>query len=181
MTKDIAKFIKNCHICKLSKPNPKTNMDLTITETPVKPFDMVQIDTIEPRRKSNNSFQYAITLIDEFSKYLILIPVMDKSAKTVARAIFEQFILKFGSMKAIKTDLGTEYVNEVLNELSTLLNINHMKSTAYHHETVGSVERNHRIINEYLRSYLNGNLNEWDVYANYFCICYDTTPNASSG
>lgn len=180
MTKDVAKFVSNCHICKLSKPAQKTRMEMCVTETPLKPFDMVQIDTIEPTRRSNNNYQYAITMVDELSKYLILIPVMDKSAKTVARAICEQFVLKFGTMKGIKTDLGTEYMNEIINELSKLLNINHLSSTAYHHETLGAVERSHRILNEYLRAYLNGNLNEWDIYANYFCFCYNTTPNAST-
>ncbi|RYX80246.1 hypothetical protein EON73_05585 [bacterium] len=143
-------------------------------------FDLVQIDTIEPTRKSNNNFQYAITIVDELSKYLVLIPITDKSAKTVARAIFEKFILLYGTMKGIKTDLGTEYVNDVIDELSKLLNITHLKSTAYHHETVGGVERSHRILNEYIRAYLNGNLDDWDAFASYFCFCYNTTPNTST-
>lgn len=180
MSKDIATFVKISHICREAKPTHKTKMELKLTETPLKPFDFIQIDTIEPTRRSINNFQYAVTLVDELSKFLVLIPVTDKSAKTVARAIFEKFILVYGSMKAITSDLGTEYVNEVIQELTQLLNIEHKKSTAYHHETVGTVERSHRILNEYIRSYLNGNLEEWDVYANYFCFCYNTTPNAST-
>lgn len=180
MTKDVTTYVNNCHICKLSKPGFKTKEPMVITPTPLKPMDLVQIDTIGPMPKSNNGYQYAITLIDELSKYLVIIPIVDKSAKSVARAIFEQFIKHYGPMKALKSDLGTEYVNEIIKELLMMFNITHSKSTAYHHETVGSVERSHRTLNEYLRSYLNGNMSEWDTYANYFQFCYNSTPNAMS-
>lgn len=180
MTRDIAKFVKNCHICKLTKPGPKTRQELSLTDTPIQPLDIVQIDTIGPMQKSNSGFQYAVTIIDELSKFLVIIPTIDKSAKTVARAIFENFVLRYGAMRTIKTDRGTEYLNEVLKELCVLMKSDHLVSTAYHHETLGTVERSHRLLNEYLRAYLNGNLAEWDTYAQYFSFCYNTTPNASN-
>jgi len=37
MTKMWLRFIKNCHVCKLTKPNVKTKQELVLTETPVKP------------------------------------------------------------------------------------------------------------------------------------------------
>lgn len=153
---------------------------MTITKTPLKPLDLVQIDTIGPIPKSHNGFQYAVTLIDELTKFLEIIPIVDKSAKTVATAIFENFVLRYGPLRGIKTDLGTEYVNELIRVITSLLKIEHAKSTAYHHETMGAVERSHRILNEYIRAYLNGNMAEWDVYARYFQFCYNTTPNALS-
>lgn len=140
MTIDIAKFVKKCHICKLTKPNQKTKEPMKITDTPVRPFDLVEIDTIGPLMKSNNGYQYAITIICDLTKYLVAIPIVDKSAKTVARAIFEKYILTFGPMRNIRTDRGTEYVNELMNELLHLMKIEHQKSTAYHHESLGTSE-----------------------------------------
>lgn len=137
----------------------------------------MQIDTIGPMQKSVDGFQYALTIVGEFSKHLTIIPIFDKSANTVTSAIFEKFILKFDIVKHIKTDLGTEYINEVITELCMLLKIKHLKSAAYHHETVGSVERNHHILNEYLRAYLNGNMEHWCTYTDYFAFNYNTTPN----
>lgn len=48
----------------------KTRMEIKITETPVCPFDIVQIDTIGPMQKSVDGFQYAPTIVDELSKHL---------------------------------------------------------------------------------------------------------------
>lgn len=180
MHKETAKYVKNCHSCKMNKPGIRTKQELTHTKTPIRPLDLVQVDTIGPLQKSLNGFKYAVTLIDELTKFLVIIPVTDKSAKTVARAIFDQFILKYGPMKSLKSDLGTEYVNETMKEICQLLKIEHKTSTAYHHETMGAIERSHRILNEYLRSYLKGNLAEWDIHANYFCFCYNSTHNATS-
>lgn len=175
MSHDISNFVNDCHICKLSKPNRKTKEELELTDTPCKPFELVQIDTIGPMMKSHNGYQYAITIIDEMSKWLVIIPIINKSAKEVAKAIFEQFVLIFGPMKDIKTDMGTEFRNQLISELCQMMKINHRMSTAYHHETVGAVERSHRALNEYLRTFLNGKLQEWDTFTQYFQFLYNTT------
>ncbi|XP_067633073.1 retrovirus-related Pol polyprotein from transposon 412 isoform X3 [Eurosta solidaginis] len=177
MTRDIAKFVKNCEKCLLNKVKPKTKENLVLTETPCKPFDIVVIDTIGPLPQSDNGNKFAVTIICDLSKYLVTIAIPDKSAKTVASAIFENFILIYGIMKTIKTDLGTEYKNEIFSELTKLLKIEHKFSTAYHHETLGTVERNHRVFNEYLRSFLNPNFSDWDVYLKYFTFLHNTTTN----
>lgn len=89
----------------------------------------------------------------ELNKYLIMTPVRDKTAKCMAKAIFENIILVFGPIKNKRSDRGIEYKNQVMQELCTLLDINHDISTAYHHQTVGTIERNHRTLNEYIRIY----------------------------
>lgn len=175
MSRDVSKFVKNCHICKLSTPNRKTREELEMTVTLCKPFDIVQIDTIGPIQKSNNGNQYAITIIDEMSKWLTIIPIRSKSANEVAKAIFDHFILIYSPMKEIKTDMGTEFKNSVIFELCQLMKVNHNISMAYHHETVGAIERSHRALNEYLRKFLNGKLDNWDTYAHYFQFFYNTT------
>lgn len=60
------------------------------------------------------------------------------------------------------------FVNSVLKELCQLLNIDHVKSTPYYHETLGSIERNHQEFNEYLRSYLTDD-SYWGILP-IFCL-----------
>ena len=52
MTKDIAKYVKACHKCQLSKTNKHIKCPMIIIETPNKPFDTVYVDTIGPFPKS---------------------------------------------------------------------------------------------------------------------------------
>lgn len=121
MTKDIAEYVRNSKNCKINKHHPHTKEEMSITNTPTKPFDTLIIDTIGPLPKSNSGNLYAVTMIFDLTKYLICVPIVDKSDKQVAKAIFEEFILSHGPMKSIRTDRGTEYMNEVIGELCKLM------------------------------------------------------------
>lgn len=140
------------------------------------PFDVVSIDTIGPFILSENGNRYAVTLQCDLSKYVIAIPIPDKSAKTIAKAVLEKCILIFGAMKSIKTDQGTEYKG-VFEEICKLLHIKHKRSTPYHPQTIGALERNHKVLNEYLRIFSNARKDDWDQWLPFYCFAYNTTPN----
>lgn len=179
MAKQVAKFVKNCDKCLLNKVRIGNKEPLALTSTPQKPFDVIVIDTIGKLPMSESGNLYALTIICDLTKYVVTAAMPNKEAKTVARALMNNFILVYGVPKTILSDLGTEFKNEVMRELATLLKINHLFSTPHHHETVGSIERNHRTFNEYLRMYLPEMTATWDEFLKYFVFTYNTTPNIS--
>ena len=179
MSKTIQNYVRQCNECQINKTQKHTKEELTITKTPQKPFDIVTIDTIGPLLPSDQGNKYAVTLICNLTKYLITVAVSNKESKTIAKAIFDKFILTYGPMRQILTDSGTEYKNQTLTELCNILQINLIHSTPHHHETVGTVERNHRTLNEYLRTYLNENRTNWEECMKYFTYCYNITSNSS--
>lgn len=179
MRKDIATFVKKCSSCQINKPKVRNKEGLIITDTPNKPFETLIIDTIGPFPSTTNQVKYAVTIICDFSKYLIIVPIPNKEAKTIAKVLLEHCILIYGPFKSIRSDLGTEYANKLMKELTELLNIQHDTSTAYHHETLGTIERSHKTLNEYLRNYSNEDPKEWSKLVKYFSFCYNTTPNTT--
>ena len=82
-------------------------------------------------------------------------------------------------MKEILTDRGTEYKNEIVSELCKFLKIEHNTSTSYRHQTVGSIERSHRTLNEYIRIYTTDQLEKWEEYSLFFSFCYNINPYSS--
>lgn len=179
MRKDVAHFINNCHACKVNKPNNSNTEQLCLTPTPQRPFEIVIIDTVGPLFRSANNNTYVVTAICDLTKYVITIPVPNKEARTVAQAILDNIILIYGPMKKLLSDKGTEYINQTLSELCTLMQIQKVNSTAYHHETLGSIERNHRLLNEYLRTYLSESHLDWEQLLKYFTYCYNVSPHSS--
>lgn len=177
MSKDVAKYVKTCSKCQFNKRQSTHLEPMVITPTPQKPFDIVCVDTIGPFPKTTNDNIYAVTIQCELTKYVIIIPIPNKEARTIAKALMNEFILTFGPMKEMRTDLGTEFKNEVLTQLSKLLNINNKFSTAYHSQTIGGCERNHRVLNEYIRMYINEAQTDWDEWIPYYSFCYNTTPS----
>lgn len=90
MTKDVANFIKNCDVCKFNKVKPGNKGELVLTPTPTQAFDVVVLDTIGPLPESKHGNKYALTLMYDLTKYLVTIAIPDKSATTVACAIFKK-------------------------------------------------------------------------------------------
>lgn len=178
MAKDVADYVRNCKKCLLNKVKSATREEMTITKTPQGTFDTILVDTIGPLPRTDNDNEYIVTLICDLSKFLVAIPTKSKDANTVARAIFEHFILIFGPMKELISDQGTEYKNQILMKLCELMGVNQKFSTPHHHESVGSIERNHRSFNEYLRAYAE-NILQWDSYLSYFVYCYNTSKNST--
>lgn len=181
MSKSIRQYVQKCHHCQVNKSYVKTKEELNITPTPQKQFDIVTVDTVGPLPKTESGNRYAVTLICNLTKYLVTAAVPDKDSRTIAKAVFDSFISIYGPMQQVLSDRGTEYKNQTLEELCRILQIELVHSTAYHHETLGTVERNHRTLNEYLRSYLDKNLSNWDEFLRKFTYCYNITPNSSLG
>lgn len=98
-----------------------------------------------------------------------------KDAKSVAKTFVEQFILIYGHFEVLKSDKGT---NKLMSEVCQLLNIKQIFSAQYHHETLGSIERNHRVLNEFLLNYCKDD--QWDVWIPYYTFAYNTTPHVDT-
>lgn len=179
MTRDIGKFVKECERCKFTKHQQRTREKMTITSTPIQSFEEVVIDTVGPLPTSPNGNSYIVTAMCELTKYLIAVPIRDKTANGMADAIMKKVILTHGPMKRLKSDCGTEYKNKVVADLCKLLNVKQKTSTSHHHETLGTVERGHNTMNAYMRTYSKENSQDWEEYLDYFVFCYNTTTHAS--
>lgn len=182
MKEDITNYIKKCKQCQLNKIKNSHVEELNLTPVPDKPFYKCQIDTVGPFVKSVHNYTYAVTIICELTKYLVVIPIENKEAMTIAKAIFENFILIYGNFHIILTDKGSEYVNELQQNISKLFNFTHVTSTAYHHQTLGTIERSHRELNFYLRNYLDScKATNWCEWAKLFAFFYNVTPSSYHG
>lgn len=177
MRKTITDYVKQCVKCKENKHGVKTNENFTSFPTTFKTFDSIAMDTIGPFNKSNTGNRYALTIQCDLSKYVVIKPIIDKSANSIAKAFVESFILIYGAPSVIRTDQGTEYKNEVFEKISEYLHINQQFSTPYHPQTIGGLERNHRCLNEYIRQFVNESQTDWDEWLPYYAFCYNTTPN----
>jgi hypothetical protein len=124
---------------------------------------VVSLDTIGPFVVTKSNNKYAVTIQDDLMKYIEIIPVPSKEANVIAKAIAESFITNYGVMRFVKTDMGTEYLNEIFKKISQIFKIQHVLSTAFHPQTIGG-------LNEYLRSFINDNKDDWDVAAIFFQI-----------
>jgi hypothetical protein len=63
-------------------------------------------------------------ITDAFSKYVELVAIPDKTATTVASALFSRWLCRHSLPLEIVSDGGKEFNNEIVNEMLKLMSIN---------------------------------------------------------
>ena len=80
------------------------------------PMDRINIDTIGPFNEDDDGNKYIMVFIDVFSRFIELFAVHDLTAATAAKKIME-FTGRYGIPNEILTDNGTQYINELANQI----------------------------------------------------------------
>lgn len=130
---------------------------MVITTTSSNPLEKVFMDIVRPLPKSNKINAYIITLQDDLTKYSWAVPVENHEANTVAYYFVIHFICSHGLPKSLVTDCGTEFLSRVFVEVCRLLKIKKLSTSPNHPRSNGSLERSHRTLGEYLRSFVDKN------------------------
>ena len=89
ISKDVHEEIRKCESCQKNKLYRKTRLEMQMTDTPSKPFEKVAMDIVGPLHKTFKGYDYILTIQDNFSKYLVAIPLRDQTAESVADAVAE--------------------------------------------------------------------------------------------
>ena len=79
-------------------------------------------------------------MVDYATRYPEAIPLRAATAKAVARELMTLFS-RVGIVREILTDQGSCFMSRVLKDLLSLLQIRHLRTSVYHPQTDGLVER----------------------------------------
>jgi hypothetical protein len=176
----IIKFIKQCDVCqRMKKLQRKFRASLKPIHSSY-PFALIHIDVIGPLTCTQDGNRYLIVIIDHFSKFVEAIAVKDFTALTTAKFIINQIICRYGTPSSICSDLGVNFEAELFKYLCELLKIKKLRSTAYHPQTNGEVERVNRTLKQLLKCYVNEQQNNWDQFVNQMCCAINTSVNEST-
>ena len=177
---DIRTFLQQCVPC------ARYHRGATPRRTELKPFyagepwETLSLDITGPHPRSRNGHVFILTAMDHFTKWAEAFPIRNHTAPTVARVLFNNIIVRFGTPQRILTDQGAEFESSLFKELCQLLNINKIRTSAYRPSTNGMLERFHRTLNSMLAKVIDGNQRNWcemlpGVMAAYRATVHDTT------
>ena len=104
---------------------------------------------LEPDR---SGYQYILVITDHFSRYAQAVPTRDKSSRTVAKVLWEQYFLHYGIPKRLHSDQGREFDNNLIKGLASLLGVSKSRTTHCHPQGDPQPERfNRTLLNTYVR------------------------------
>lgn len=171
---DVTDFVKRCDQCQRLKHFKHTKEPMIITNHGNCAFDRIYLDLVGPLPKDSFNNIYILSLQCDLTKYVEAYPLTSKHTEVVAASLVNNFILRYGIPREIISDRGTEFVSSTMQQVCKLLKITHLTSTAYHHQTIGSLENTHKNLITYLRIQTE-NQSDWSTWLQYWCFAFNTT------
>lgn len=146
---------------------------MVITDTPATAFDKIAMDIVGPLPKTDKGNEYILTMQDQLTKFSMAAPLPNAKAVTIAEAFVKRFICNFGSPRAVLTDQGANFLSNFMKQVSKLFKIRKIRTTAFHPQSNGSLERSHHALGEYLKQYTSKESN-WDDWVELAIYNYNT-------
>jgi hypothetical protein len=102
-------------------------------------------------------------MVDVCSRFLLLAALPDKTMLSVSKQLVKWFSL-VGFPRTIQSDNGKEFVNEVIAEMLTQLEVEHRLTTPYHPRANGVVERKVRDVLSLTKKCVKAKEHEWSKH-----------------
>jgi len=153
--KQVSIWAKNCLACQSAKVHHHTKAPLSPFKVPERRFDHINVDLVGPLPPSQG-YTYLFTIVDRFTRWPEAIPLSDISAKTCAHALVSHWVSRFGIPSEISSDRGAQFTSKLWEMMAQQLGMKHNRTTAYHPQANGLVERFHRHLKSALRARLTG-------------------------
>lgn len=151
MKTDIRQWSKTCVPCQRAKVGRHTRSPPGSFPSPDERFAHVHVDITGPLPSCEGK-TYLLTCVDRFSRWCEALPMSDITAHTTARTFVSGWVSRFGVPALITTDRGRQFESDLFNQLMRILGSKRVKTTAYHPEANGLVERFHRTLKSALRA-----------------------------
>ncbi|CAK9302239.1 unnamed protein product [Gordionus sp. m RMFG-2023] len=179
MKLDVVNFVKCCDICQRSNTRfDKTNNELHSIPIPTKVWTQIGVD-LTALPESEDGYKYIAVAVDYFSKYIVAMPLKDKTAKSISRFLYS-LLCTHGRAKIQINDQGREFVNEISNNFHKLIGTMQRVTSAYHPQANGMVERVNRTIQNALLKCIKDDQLIWTDALPGIIFAYNTSLHESS-
>ena len=177
-----------CAITPLGTRSPSPQNYLLIQNTPgrdAREMEMEQLvlprDIVGPLPRSWSGNKYILVLCDYATRYPKPFPSkLSIDTEHIAEALINVFA-GWGVPREILTDQGSNFTSQLLAELYRLLGVKALRTSPYHPQTDGLVERFNQTLKAMLRKTVTEEGKNWDKLLPYVLFAYREVPQVSTG
>ena len=183
MTQDLRNCIKKCGHCRKYEAAPPV--------APMKPLacsgpgellhvDFTSIEETVPL-KEDPVIHNVLVLQDHFSKYIVAYVVKDQTARTAAETLRNGYFGLFGAPAYLVSDQGKAFMGHVIMHLCELYGVQKLRTSPYHAQTNGQVERMNQTIIRMISKLKEDRKACWSKHLPELLLAYNATHSAVTG
>ena len=183
MTQDLRNCIKKCSHCRKYEAAPPV--------VPMKPLacsgpgellhvDFTSIEETVPL-KEDPVIRNVLVLQDHFSKYIVTYVVKDQTARTAAETLRIGYFGLFGAPAYLVSDQGKAFTGHVITHLCELYGVQKLRTSPYHAQTNGQVERMNQTIIRMISKPEEDRKACWSKHLPELLLAYNATCSAVTG
>ena len=181
--RDIAKYCRSCAACQLATGRKPPQVPLIPLPIITEPFSRIAMDIVGPLPRSRHGNRYILVVCDYATRYPEAVALKNIDAETIAEELVTIFS-RVGIPREILTDQGANFTSKLLTELYRMLHVRPIRTTPYHPQTDGLVERFNQTLKSMLKKSLGKGVRrekDWDLMLPYLLFAYREVPQSSTG
>eukprot|EP00731_Ephydatia_muelleri_P006855 Em0003g1103a len=178
---DIQNWVQDCQQCQKRNPPQLHPLAPLGSIKCTYPFDVISWDIMGPLPLSTKGHKYILVITDLFSKWVEAFPLAVTDSENLASVLMDEVVCRYGVPRSLHSDQGANRNSQVICALCKRLGINKTRTTAYHPQRNGQVERFNRTLKAILSKVVAENQRDWDCHIPKALFAYRTAFHESSG
>jgi hypothetical protein len=143
------------------------------------PLEIVAVDITGPFPETEKQNRYILVVGDYFSKWTEAYAIPNQEATTVAQKLVNEFFCRFSIPLQLHSDQGRQFESKLIQAICQILKIHKTRTTPYHPQSDGQVERFNRTMTDLLAIASKDHPFEWEEPK--ICLAYNTSVHKSTG
>lgn len=145
-------------------------------------MQILSVDLVGPMNETARGNKWILVVTDNFTCWRDALPIPDGTAETVTKMLDERILCYLGLPGQIHSDQGAQFESELMDELCRFWSVEKSRTTPFHAQGNGLVERYNRELGDTLRSLLLGaEYGDWDLLLPHMMRVFRAIPHSSTG
>lgn len=137
------KYAKACKACQKCKITKRVITPLQSYPEPTGRFHVLHVDLVG-RLNKYKGYEHVFTIIDRFTRNMVAVPLRTITAEACAKALYDNWIIHYGTPATVVSDRGRQFTSALWQQFGKYMGFKTCRTTAYHPQCNGMVERWHR-------------------------------------
>lgn len=162
--RSVYRYVRKCQTCAACKGLNLPQAGLMGSYKNINfPFQLISADLLGPYPRSKNGNQYLLVVVDWFTKFVLIHPLVKATSRAIVKFIESQVFLVYGVPQIFACDNGSQFISTEFKKLMSDYKVQKIWFNARYHPQVNHAERANKVIVTALRSYVHDNHKDWDV------------------